>query len=95
VPVLSKSHATWQLQEAKAKFSEVIKRTSNEPQIITVRGKDVAVILSLESYKKLVSPKPNLYDFIHNSPLRSSEADVVFDFIEKDKQFFEDKDIDL
>jgi hypothetical protein len=36
-----------------------------------------------------------LYDFIHNSPLRSSEADIVFDFIEKDKQFFEDRDIDL
>jgi prevent-host-death family protein len=52
------------MQEAKAKFSEVIKRTSLEPQLITVRGEGVAIILSLENYQKLTKPKINLYEFI-------------------------------
>ncbi|GMO25545.1 MAG: hypothetical protein Ta2F_00880 [Termitinemataceae bacterium] len=86
---------SWQLQEAKAKFSEVIKRTSSEPQIITVRGEDVAVIISFENYKKLVRPKPKLYDFIQNSPLCCREADIIFDSIEKNKQLCEERDLNL
>jgi prevent-host-death family protein len=87
--------AAWQLQEAKAKFSEVVKRTSVEPQLITVRGEGVAIMLSLETYQKLVKPKPNLYEFMQNSPLRGAEADTIFDFMEKDKQFFGERDINL
>ena len=87
--------AAWQLQEAKAKFSEVVKRTSVEPQLITVRGEEVAVLLSLETYQKLVNPKSNLYEFIQNSPLSDAEADAVFDIIESDTQFFEERDINL
>jgi hypothetical protein len=48
-----------------------------------------------EAYQKLVKAKPNLYEFMQNSPLRDAEADAIFDFIEKDKQFCEEKDINL
>jgi prevent-host-death family protein len=85
----------WQLQEAKAKFSEVVKRTSIEPQLITVRGQGVAIMLSLETYKKLVKPKPNLYEFMQSSPLCDADADGIFGFIENDKQLFEERDINL
>ena len=38
---------TWQPQEAKGKFSEVVKRALSEgPQGITVRGESVAVLIS-------------------------------------------------
>jgi prevent-host-death family protein len=60
----------WQLQEAKAMFSEVIKATAARPQIITVRGKQTAVILSIAEYKKLAQPRQTLFDFIQNSPFR-------------------------
>ena len=60
----------WQLQKAKAMFSEVIKASAEKPQTITIRGKEAAVILSIEDYKKLVRPKQTLYDFIQDSPLR-------------------------
>ncbi len=37
----------WQLQEAKAHFSEVVRRAQNSgPQHVTVHGREVAVILS-------------------------------------------------
>ena len=60
----------WQLQEAKAMFSEVIKEAIIRPQIITVHGKETAVILSIEEYKKTSGPKQTLFEFIQSSPLR-------------------------
>ncbi|MCL2180491.1 MAG: type II toxin-antitoxin system Phd/YefM family antitoxin [Treponema sp.] len=65
----------WQLQEAKAMFSEVIRLSHDEPQIITVHGKRTAVILSFEEYEKLSTPKQSIYDFFQNSPFR----DVVLE----------------
>ncbi|PZO58558.1 MAG: prevent-host-death protein [Phormidesmis priestleyi] len=47
----------WQLQEAKNKFSQLVKAADEGvPQFITVRGKQTAVILSAAEYKKLIRP---------------------------------------
>lgn len=41
--------ATWQLQTAKAKLSELLRAVRDEgPQIITVRGKDEYVVMRQE-----------------------------------------------
>jgi prevent-host-death family protein len=66
----------WQLQEAKAKLSEVIKAALLKPQIITVRGKETAVILSAREYRKLAGPRQALYEFIQSSPLCDSELEL-------------------
>jgi antitoxin Phd len=43
---------TWQLQEAKGKFSEVVKRAQSQgPQNITVHGEPVAVLISRRDLK--------------------------------------------
>ena len=63
----------WQLQEAKAMFSKVIKAASKNPQTITIRGTETAVILSIDDYKKLTSPQQSLYEFIQNSPLKDTK----------------------
>ncbi|MDR2575630.1 MAG: type II toxin-antitoxin system prevent-host-death family antitoxin [Treponema sp.] len=68
--------AKWQLQEAKAMFSEVIKASALKPQIISVRGKDTAVIVSFSEYQKLVRPRQSFYDFIQSSPLRGLELEL-------------------
>jgi prevent-host-death family protein len=61
---------TWQLQDAKAHFSEVVKKASVEgPQNITLRGEPVAVIISKAEFDRLVKPKPSFVDFIRQSPL--------------------------
>ncbi|MCC7413400.1 MAG: type II toxin-antitoxin system Phd/YefM family antitoxin, partial [Gammaproteobacteria bacterium] len=45
---------TWQLQEAKARSSELVKRAANQgPQEITLRGRPVAVVLSREDFERL------------------------------------------
>ena len=71
-----KPNTLWQLQEAKAMFSEVIKAARTEPQIITVRGEETAVILSIEAYKKLTGSGQTLCQFIQNSPLRDLELEL-------------------
>ncbi|MDA8171666.1 MAG: type II toxin-antitoxin system Phd/YefM family antitoxin [Nitrospiraceae bacterium] len=61
---------TWQLQEAKARLSEVIKRASKEgPQTITMRGEPTAVVISKDEYKQLKHPKGSFVDFMRKSPL--------------------------
>ncbi|AEU35631.1 type II toxin-antitoxin system Phd/YefM family antitoxin [Granulicella mallensis] len=52
--------ATWQLQEAKAKLSEVIASAhSSGPQIITRRGVKEAVIVSMDEYERSQKHKTN------------------------------------
>jgi prevent-host-death family protein len=62
---------TWQVQEAKTHFSEVIERAQTDgPQTITKHGKPRAVVLSAEAYAALEKGKnaePNLIDFLMNS----------------------------
>ena len=71
---------TWQLQEAKARLSEVIKRASKEgPQTITMRGEPTAVVISKAEYDRLKRPKENFVDFMRKSPLYGVELDLKRD----------------
>ena len=69
---------SWQLQEAKNKLSKVIHdaRTSG-PQSITVRGKETAVVLSAEDYRKLTKKQGSLIDFFQEYPLADVELDLT------------------
>lgn len=45
----------WKLEDAKARFSEVVRRAgSSGPQLVTVRGKEAAVILAPEQYRRML-----------------------------------------
>lgn len=59
----------WQLQEAKSKLSKLIKKTTKEPQVITVHGEKRAVVLSFEEYQHLLKPTSTLVQFFQQSPL--------------------------
>ena len=49
---------SWQLQHAKAKLSEVIDTAEKKgPQMITRRGVETAVVVSLDEWRKL-KPEP-------------------------------------
>ena len=73
----------WQLQEAKAMFSEVVKASSIKPQKITIHGKETAVILSIDKYNNLVHPKQSLFEFIQSSPLYNVDLELPFRQSEK------------
>jgi antitoxin Phd len=67
---------TWQLQDAKNKFSEVVEGAlTGEPQIITRRGLETAVVLSYEDFKSMKVCKHNLSHFFQKSPLSAVKLD--------------------
>ena len=68
---------TWQLQEAKNKFSRVIANAvGGSPQIITKRGVEVAIVLSYTEYQQMISSRGSLSTFFRNSPLVGAELDL-------------------
>lgn len=49
--------ATWRLEEAKARFSEVVRRARTDgPQCVTVRGQDAVVVIAVEELARLLPP---------------------------------------
>jgi len=64
--------SVWQLQEAKAKFSEVIRMSETEPQVVTMRGQPVAVVVSQQEYLRLGKPKPSFLELIESWPQADS-----------------------
>ena len=71
---------TWQLQEAKNKFSQVVENAVNSgPQIITKRGVEVAIVLSFAEYRKMLSSRQKLSDFFRDSPLVGADLDLTRD----------------
>lgn len=59
----------WQLQEAKAKLTQLIKEAKREPQIISRHGVNEMIVISIEQYEALVGKKETLASFLKNSPL--------------------------
>jgi len=74
----SLARETWQLQEAKARMSEMIERAQKSPQEITVHGRPVAVVVSRATFDSLSQAQGSLVEFMRQSPLRDAD-DVTFD----------------
>jgi prevent-host-death family protein len=70
---------SWQMQEAKAKISELVKRAQVDgPQEITMHGKPVAVLVSRETFDRLSQQGDSLAAFMRRSPLFGLD-EVEFD----------------
>lgn len=55
----------WQLQDAKNRFSEVVKRARDDgPQAVTVHGQPAAVVLGVLEYEALIKPRMSFTEFL-------------------------------
>lgn len=62
--------------DAKNKFSKVLADAeAGEPTIITRNGKELAIVISLDDYRK--EKRPSLAEFLLNSSLRGSRLDLT------------------
>ena len=69
----------WQMQEAKARLSEVVKCADSEgPQNITLHGQSVAVVVSRPMFDRLTANNKSLVEFMQSSPLFDA-PDILFD----------------
>lgn len=62
--------ATWAVQDAKARFSEVIDAAAKKgPQIITRRGVKTAVIVPFDEWERgQAAAKPSLLEILRSGP---------------------------
>ena len=52
----------WDQQQAKAKFSEVVRRARSEgPQLVTTRGAKPVVVISADDYVALIDHRPTSF----------------------------------
>ena len=66
----------WVLQDAKARFSELVRRVRSEgPQHVTVHGRDAVVVISAEEFRRLKGGVTGqaLIDALQASPHRDLE----------------------
>ncbi|MQA84466.1 MAG: type II toxin-antitoxin system prevent-host-death family antitoxin [Streptosporangiales bacterium] len=60
---------TWQLQEAKQRFSEVLRRAHDDgPQIVTRHGEEVAVVIDISEYRHLTGAARDFKEFLTSGP---------------------------
>ena len=68
----------WKLEDAKARFSEVVRRARAQgPQRVTYRGRDAVVVIAVEELKRLLPaerPRQSLVDFLQGTAL--AEIDI-------------------
>lgn len=67
---------TWQLQEARNRLSEVVRHAHQEPQLITLRGRGEAVVLSFDDYQKLTQPRKTWAELLGEMAQTGMELDL-------------------
>ncbi|MBO0839780.1 MAG: type II toxin-antitoxin system Phd/YefM family antitoxin [Sciscionella sp.] len=63
------AETTWQVQEAKQRFSEVLRAAMNDgPQIVTKHGEEIAVVIDISFFRELTVETPNFKEFLTHGP---------------------------
>ncbi len=69
---------SWQLQEAKNRFSEVVDEAlTHGPQTVTRHGREVVVVLAMEDYKRMQKPKCSLLEALQVPTEYAVELDIT------------------
>lgn len=67
----------WQVQEAKQRFSEVIRAAeAGEPQIVTKHGEEVAVVIDIMEYRRLRGESLSFMDYLRAGPAVGADLEV-------------------
>ena len=75
---ITKPPGRWALQDAKARFSELVRRVhSDGPQHVTVHGRDEVVVLSAEEFRRLIGERTGeaLIAALQASPYRDLDIE--------------------
>lgn len=60
--------ARWQVQDAKQHFSELLRASHAQPQVVTRHGREVAVVVDIEEYRRLTGTTLDFVDFLRRGP---------------------------
>ncbi|HEY7048102.1 MAG TPA: type II toxin-antitoxin system Phd/YefM family antitoxin [Jatrophihabitantaceae bacterium] len=86
--------AHWQVQEAKQKFSELLRKVHDDgPQFVTRHGEEVAVVIDIEEFRRLHSPQE--FDDPLLRGLKSDELAAELDEIIAERTLHLPREIDF
>lgn len=77
-PKLPRPPGRWPLQDAKARFSELVRRVRSEgPQLVTVHGRDEVVVIAADEFRRLKGERTGraLVDALQASPYRDVDIE--------------------
>lgn len=76
----TRNHKTWQLQEAKAKFSKLVDEVITDGyHTITRNGKPVVIVISQKDFEQYLKSKDTLIDFFMKAPFPDFDLDISRD----------------
>ena len=74
---LKHKQKTWQLQEAKAQFSQLVNETIEDGfQTITRNGHPVVVMISHKEFQRFQRPKDTIVDFFKKAPFPDLDLEI-------------------
>jgi prevent-host-death family protein len=77
----------WQIQDAKQRFSEMIRAVEHDgPQIITRHGEEVAVVVDINEYRKLTRPTVDLTGLLLGGPKLSDDGSEALAEVEAERK---------
>jgi len=83
----SPTHDHWQIQDAKQRFSEMIRAVAHDgPQIITRHGEEVAVVVDIAEYRRLTRPTVDLTGLLLGGLRLSDDAVAVIAEVEAERK---------
>jgi prevent-host-death family protein len=66
----------WQVQEAKQRFSEVLRAAEEEPQIVTRHGHEIAVIIDIDQFHRLQGEPMSFMEFLAAPPYFDVDLEI-------------------
>lgn len=77
----------WQIQDAKQRFSEMIRAVTSEgPQVITRHGADVAVVIEIGEYHRLTKRGVDLPSVLLGGPKLDDDTAEVFEEVSAERR---------
>lgn len=67
----------WQVQEAKQRFSEVVRAAAaGEPQIVTRHGEEIVVVVDIAEYRRWHGAASGLMEYLRAEPFIEAELEI-------------------
>lgn len=80
---VAREQSVWQLQDAKNRFSELVRRAEGgEPQAVTRHGQVVAYVVGAADWEALARPRRTVVDWLLSCPRAESQDEELV--IERD-----------
>jgi len=86
----------WQVQEAKQRFSEMLRAVTSEgPQTISRHGQDAFVVIGIDEYRRLTGRHRDLKAILLGPPYFSDEMSTILGEIEEERRRDRPRSVDL